>query len=180
MIYTYRECKEKYGSAYQIRKAVEDGKIFFLQKGLYSDKEHVSQLALLMAKYPKAVFTMRNAFYYHGLTDVVPDQYDLATERDAAKIRDPSVVQFFYPADFFEQGVTEMQYQGTRIRIYDKERMLIELVRYRTKIPFDYYKELITSYRKMISDLDIEKLENYAACAPYSDKVTDVLQVEVF
>lgn len=29
----------------------------------------------------------------HGLTDVIPDAYDLATDRDAAKIKDRQVHQ---------------------------------------------------------------------------------------
>jgi len=180
MIYHYAECMEKFGSAYQIRKAVENGELYFLQKGLYSDREHVSELSMIAAQYPKAVFTMRNTFYYYGLTEVKPDQYDLATERNSTKIHNKLVRQFFYPDSFFEQGITKIIYQGTQLRVYNKERMLIELVRYRTKFPYGYYKELISSYRKILPDLDIEKIENYAADAPHSDNVIQILQAEVF
>lgn len=180
MLFSYKECLEKYHSPYQIRKAVESGSLFMIQKGIYSDQKDNSELAVISMKYPNAVFTMRNAFYYHGLTDVIPDVYDLATERDAAKIRDTSVKQFFYPPDFFQQGISEMDYQGTRIRIYNRERMLVELARYKTKIPFDYYKEIISSYRKILPDLDIELIENYAEDAPHSDRVIRIIQTEVF
>lgn len=180
MLFSYKECLEKFGSAYQIRRAVECGELRYICKGVYSDQGYVSELAVLRMKYPNAVITMRNAFYYHGLTDVIPDQYDLATERSAAKIKNDNVVQYFYPVTFFTQGITEMNYQGTEIRIYNKERMLIELLRYQTKLPFDYYKEIITSYRKILTGLDIEKVEEYASEAPNSEKVMGRLQTEVF
>ncbi len=51
-------------------------------------------------------------------------------------------------------GVEEKIINKTTIKIYSKERLLIELIRHRNKIPFDYYKEIISSYRNKIYDLD--------------------------
>lgn len=52
-------------------------------------------------------------------------------------------------------GIEIADYKGYDIRIYNKERMLIELVRYKSKLPFDYYKEIILNYRKLLPRLDI-------------------------
>lgn len=180
MLYTYQECLATYGSAYQIRAAVHRGDLRYLCRGIYADQEHVSELALITLQYPHAVFTMKSAFYYHGLTDVIPTRYDLATDRNAAKIRNDKVVQYFYPSSFFTQGITEMNFQCTLIRIYSKERMLIELLRYRTKMPFDDYKEIVRSYRKILPELDIEAVETYAREAPRSSKILEILQREIF
>jgi len=37
-------------------------------------------------------------------------------------------------------GVEEKTINGTTIKLYSKERLLVELVRHKNKIPFDYYK----------------------------------------
>jgi hypothetical protein len=66
------------------------------------------------------------------------------------------------------------------IRIYDKERMLIELLRFKKKFPFDYYKEIISNYRKLIYDLDIERIQDYAEIFPRSRIISDALEMEVF
>lgn len=100
---------------------------------------------MLVYKYPNAVVTMKSAFSFYGLTDVIPDECDLATTRDAVKIKDTRVKQYFVSDDFFEEGIEIADYKGYDIRIYNKERMLIELVRYKSKLPFDYYKEIYGS-----------------------------------
>lgn len=117
--------------------------------------------------------------FFHGLTDVIPDECDLATKRDAAKIKDKRVKQYFVSDDFFNEGIETTDYKGYDIRIYNKERMLIELVRYKSKLPFDYYKEIILNYRKLLPGLDVQKIQDYALMAPKSNKVLGILQMEV-
>ena len=176
---TRAECLEEYGSDYFIEKKIEEGELFKVGKGIYSEKKYVPEIAMFVYKYPNAVVTMKSAFYFHGLTDVIPDECDLATTRDATKIKDERVKQYFIPEDFFEEGIETADYKGYDIRIYNKERMLIELVRYKSKLPFDYYKEIILNYRKLLPRLDIQKIQDYALMAPKSNKVLEILQMEV-
>ena len=177
---TRLECLEEYGSDYFIEKKIENGELYKLGKGIYSDKKFVPDMAMFGYKYPKAVVTMKSAFFYYGLTDVIPDECNLATTRDAAKIRDERVKQYFVPDCLFGEGIETANYKGYDIRIYSKERMLIELVRYKTKLPFDYYKEIILNYRKLLPELDIQKIQDYALAAPKSSKILEILQLEVF
>lgn len=176
---TRSECLSEYGSDYKIQQMVDAGKIFRVSKALYSEDKYVPELAILAYKYPKAVLTMRNAFYMYGLTDQIPDEYDFATERDAAKIKNQRIKQYFSPEGFFEQGVTTIDYKGYQIRLYSKERMLIELLRYKTKLPFDYYKEILLNYRKIMPQLNIQAIQDYAYEAPKSGRIMEILRIEV-
>lgn len=173
------QCLNTIGSDYIIRKKVLNGELFRVGKSVYSDKADVPELAVLSFKYPKAVVTMHTAFYFHGLTDVIPDIYDLATLRDDSKIKDKSVKQYFVPEELFGQGIEQTDHHGYPVRIYSKERMLIELLRYKTKLPYDYYKEVLLNYRRIIPDLDIRSIEDYAAISPKSGKIMEMLQTEV-
>ena len=92
---TCAECLEEYGSDYFIEKKIEEGEMFKVGRGIYSKKKYVPEIAKFVYKYPNAVVTMKNAFYFHGLTDVIPDECDLATTRDATKIKDERVKQYF-------------------------------------------------------------------------------------
>ena len=143
MLLSYNECIDKYGSDYLLKKEIANGNIFMKEKGVYSTKRNVSDIEVIMNKYPKAVFTDRSAFYYHSLTDVIPDHFYLATRREDSRIRDSRVKQSFLKDEIFEPGIESLQYNNMSIRIYSKERMLVELMRFRTKMPFDYYKEII-------------------------------------
>lgn len=178
-MYKKAECVEKYGSKYNVNKVMEEGRLYRVDRGIYSEKEHVPELCLLSFKYPKAIVTMRNAWFIHGLTDVIPDEYDFATDRDAAKITDKRVKQYFYPKEILINGSIEMDYQGYQIKIYNKERMLVELVRYKSKLPFDYYKEIILNYRRIMPQLDIRLVEECAMASPKKDLIMERLQMEV-
>ena len=180
MVITYSDCLERWKSDYQIKKQIADGKLYQIEKGVYADTPDVSTLALLSSKYPKAVFTMDSAFYYHGLTDVIPDEYHIATDRHSMHLSDKRIRQYYIQSDFFEVVVTTMTRRDATFRIYDRERMLIELLRYKKKLPFDYYKEILGNYRDLVYELDIERIQEYAASFPRHKMISEALDAEVF
>jgi predicted transcriptional regulator of viral defense system len=161
MIYSYEDVISKYKNNYQLDKALKGKKIFRIESGIYSSQEFVNYLLIINKKYPNAVFTFDSAFYYHNLTDVIPQNYFLATNRKASKIMDNKVKQIYVPEDKFDIGITTIMVDGIKIKIYDKEKLLIELVKNSKNIPFDYYKEIINNYRSISDKLDINKLSDY-------------------
>ena len=179
MLLTYPECLAKWQSDYQVKKQISEGKLYRIEKGVYSDIPDVSTLAVISFKYPNAIFTMDSAFYYHGLTDVISDKYHLATDKHAIYISDDRVHQYYVSSDILNVGVTTMERRNATFKIYDKERMLIELLRFKNKLPFDYYKEIIANYRHLIYDLDIERIQAYADSFPRSKMISDALEMEV-
>ena len=173
------DCLNEYGSDYMIQQKVDAGELFKVGKGIYSEDKHVPELAVIAYQYPNAVVTMRNAFYMYGLTDVIPDEYDLSTDRNASKIPGDHIKQYFAPSSFFEQGAETVDYKGYPIRMYNKERMLIELLRYKNKLPFDYYKEVLRGFRQILPQLDMQAIQDYVYEAPKSGKIMEILQTEV-
>ena len=77
-------------------------------------------------------------------------------------------------------GKTCVTIDGMTVNIYDKERLLVELIRNEKKIPFDYYKEIINNYRKIVDELDMYKLEEYISLYKNSNKINDKILREVF
>ena len=102
---------------------------------------------------------MLSAYYYHGLTDHVPDKIHLAVERDGTKIRDANVVEYFVPRGTGGIGVVNAEFNGLDIRIFDRERLLIETMRMRTKMPPDLYHEVIGNFRKNTDTLYPAKMD---------------------
>ena len=154
--------------------------LFQLEKGIYSDFKYVSDLEILAKKYPNAIVTMDSAFYYYGLTDTIPNYSYLATERDAAKIRDSRVKQSFLPKNVLGLGVVTKSHPGFSVKIYSKERMLVELARHKSRLPYDYYKEIIVNYRKKIYELDIQEIQEIVRLFPRANKINQIIQDEVF
>src|SRR3712207_6383730 len=106
------QCLKEYGSDYYIQKKIESGELFRIDKGIYALKKHIPEIAVVSFKYPNAIVTMGSAFYLYGLTDVIPDVIDLATPRNAAKIKDKRVKQYFVSEEFFKEGIDHIDYEG--------------------------------------------------------------------
>lgn len=180
MLYTHKELLEKYKSNYQIEKAIQENKIFKIEKGIYSDKENVHYLEVIKKRYPEAILTGETAYYYHNLTDVIPEKICLATKRNAVRIADDRIKQLFISDNLFNLGKETLNIEGVTINIYDKEKMLIELIKNKSSIPFDYYKEIILSYRRISDELQIWKIEKYLENYSLEERILDILQKEVF
>ena len=123
---------------------------------------------------------MESAFLYHRLTDVVPNTYSLATPARTTAISDRRVKQYFVPEGTLDIGKMEMDVSGAKIVVYDLERMLIELMRYRRKLPYDYYKEVLGNYRSNLDRLYPAKLDDYLVAFPKRDAISRFLDLEVF
>ena len=180
MLYNYNEILKKYGSDYNIKKAICNNFIFKIEKGLYSDKKNVHYLDIIYKKYPYAVITGESAYYYYNLTDVIPSRIILCTDRHSTRINDPKIKQIFASDDLFKVGITTIKYEGSIVNIYDKERLLIELARKKNSIPYDLYKELIMNYRELANSINMRKLQKHLSHFHNADKLFEILQNEVF
>ena len=58
--------------------------------------------------------------------------------------------------------------------------MLIELIRNRKSLGFDYYKEIINNYREIKDSLSTKKIEEYISKFSIEDHLYDVIMKEVF
>lgn len=180
MLYTRKELFERYDSTYKLNKALKSKEIFKIQKGIYSDEEYVNPLAVISKKYPNFIFTMDSAFYYWDLTDVIPDKFCLATKQTSIRIDEEDIKQYFIDDELFEVGKTNLNVENVEINIYNKERMLVELIRKKNQIPFDYYKEIITNFRKIANTLDSFKITEYISYYRKEETLYDRLQSEVY
>ena len=180
MILTYKEWIEKFGNDYQLARAVAEESVYRVESGVYSTERYASELEVIVKKYPNAILTGECAFYYHDLTDVIPEKYQIATKAKAAKLLDARIEQIYVRDDLLQLGAVEKEISGVAVKIYDKERMLIELLRNKKTMPYDLYKEIIGNYRKIIESLQIWRIQEYADIFPKSKMITKALEEEVF
>jgi len=180
VVYNYKEILEKYKNDYTIRKALNSKEIFKIEKGIYSDKEINNPLVIYSKKYPNAVITMDSAFYYYHLTDVIPNKVYLATDRNAHTIKDDKIIQIFVNKEILYQGRIQEKINNNLINIYDRERLLVEIIRKKKQIPYDYYKEIIRNYRDISYELDMYKIEEYLSLYKNNLNLALMLKNEVF
>ena len=181
MMMSFAECCEKYGGRYQTERLIRKGDLHKVAFGLYSDKSDLSEIEVMLARYPNAVVTLQSAYYYYDLSDSIPEAFHLATDRDATKIYDEKVVQHFMPKGTIGIGVVSCKFLNDEIsRIFDKERLLIETARNKTKLPYDLYKEIIESFRRIRDTLYPAKLTDYLELFPKRESILRTIESEVF
>lgn len=163
MIYTTKELLQSGETEYSVRNKISNGLLFMVERGLYSDNSNfVIDEIFISKKYPFAILTGITAFYIYNLTDYVPEHFYLATEQHSFPIKRKDVKQSYQDPAFFKIGLIEMQIDnGGAIRIYDLERILIELIRLKEKYPKELYYEVLNSFRKIKDKIDFYKINQY-------------------
>lgn len=117
--------------------------ICVLSPRIYARRASVTDMEKMQTRYKSAIFTMDSAFYFLGLTDVVPEKWHVATARNSTRIPSEKVHQYFETANYYGIGKSMVDFNGAKLRCYDQERMLLELVKHRKTMPFDFYKEIV-------------------------------------
>ena len=176
----YKTCGERFGSPYQIEKAIADGRLFKMEPGVYSDDGSESEVEVLQWRYPESVITLGTAYYYYDLTDVIPETYDFLTARNARRIRDDRIRQYYIPAEVLKVGMVVRDCNGERIRTYDLERLVIETARMKCSLPSDLYKEVISAFRKRTDEIIPAKIGEYLVRFPKRDRIERIIDEEVF
>lgn len=180
MIYNYKDIKKIYKNNYSINKAINNKKLFKLETNVYSDKELVDPIIVYSKRYPYGIITMDTAFYYYNLTDSIPDKIYIATPSNSRIIKNKQITQIFMDKKILNYGRAIVELDGEKVFMYNKERLLVELIRKKNQIPFDYYKEIISNYRKIIDNLDMSKIEQYVSLFKSELSLFETLQREVF
>ena len=163
MIYTTRELLDSGETEYSIRKRVDEGSLFLIEKGLYDTDSNapIVDEVYISKKYKTAIITGLSAFYLYDLTDNIPDFIYVATEQHSFPIRRKEVKQSYQDESFFLVGLTTKEISNGVIKTYDLERLLIELIRLKEKYPKELYYEVLNSFRKIKEQIDFYKVNNY-------------------
>ena len=160
MIYLHKDLKEKGISTYQIKKMVEEGKLFIV-KDVYSTTKEFNYLEYIAKKHPNAVLTLYTACYCYGLLKKNYTPYIIATKQKDRKILDENIKQIFMTDDLYEIGISNIKFQNMALKAYDLERLLIEVVRNKKNIDYDIYHEIMRNFKRLKKLMNRRKLELY-------------------
>lgn len=160
-MYTFVDLQNRGLSSYQIKKMVNEGKLYKIENGLYSTKKNVNLLEIAATLYSKDIITLNSAFYYYGLTKKEPNMIYIASLQKARKIKRENIRQIFMSDHLLHIGEVKMKYKNVSFNTYCLERLLIELVRNKTSIDSVIYDEVINSYKKITKLLNKKKIDEY-------------------
>lgn len=161
MILLYKNLQEQNLSDYQIKKKLQDKTLYLVAKGVYSTEEKYDPLEVLVKKHPNVILTLETACICYSLIKGEHTKYYVATKQKDRKIKDENVKQIFMTDSLYSVGANVVTYKHYNIRIYDLERLLIEVVRSKTNMEYEKYEQIINSYRKISKLLNKDKIKKY-------------------
>jgi predicted transcriptional regulator of viral defense system len=148
-----------------LAQLVESGALIRLKRGLYAlvkgDKR--SELVDLQKAVPGAVFCLGTALSVHGIGTWEPPEVQLAIRRDSRITvpEFPPVKLFSFSGTRYELGIVEQATEAGAIRVYDREKTICDVVRFRNTLGIDIAMEALREYLKG-RGRDIPRLLEYA------------------
>lgn len=166
----------------QRQQLISDGYIEKIRRGYYQwiDPDDFSETGLITRLFPDAIFCMDTALRYYGYSDRTPGQWHLAVSKDSGKSRFhidyPFVKPYYIEPAVLELGLTQGNMDGHDIRIYDKDRLICDCLRYRNKMDKEIFNKAIQNY---IADPEkcIPKLMAYSGPLRVKKLVKDLIGV---
>ena len=151
----------------QREKLIADGYVEKIRRGSYQwiNPDDFSEVGTVIRLFPDAILCMDTALRYYGYSDRTPGDWHLAVSKDSGKSRFkidyPFVKPYYVEPVVLELGLTTGTMDGHAIRIYDKDRLICDCLRYRNKMDKEIFNKAIQKY---IADPEksIPKLMEYA------------------
>lgn len=151
----------------QREKLIADGYVEKIRRGYYQwiNPNDFSEVGTVIRLFPDAILCMDTALRYYGYSDRTPGDWHLAVSKDSGKSRFkidyPFVKPYYVEPSLLEWGLTTGTMDGHTIRVYDKDRLICDCLRYRNKMDKEIFNKAIQKY---IADPEksIPKLMEYA------------------
>lgn len=160
---------------------VEKGDLIRLKNGYYTIRiSDFSEEELMVKLFPDAVLNLESALYAYGYISKKPFGWRLAVDKNTSKSRFkmdyPKVIPMYAEPETLEIGVTEIDFGGGKMKIFDKERLICDCLKYEDKMEREFFKEGVMAYFKDPKK-DIAKLMQYARERRVVKKVQNVIGV---
>ena len=164
-----------------LKELQKDGTIVKLKHGLYSlsDSSQFNSLKEAQVSIPSGIICLGTALSYYGLSTRDPPEVHIAIPK-SRKVKLPNyqpIRLYYFSGVFYETGIVhEATESGLIIQIYDIEKTICDIVRYRNQIGIDIMKEALREYLKR-KDKNLNKLISYAKILKISSILGQYLEV---
>lgn len=160
-----KDIKESGFSKYVIKKFEEDGVITRIKRGVYrwNNYEDYNEYRDISRVVPNGVLCLVSALSYYNLTTYTPSEYHIALERNM-KVKTPSyppIKIYYFSKKYYSEGITEVDIDGSKLKVYDIEKTICDCFRYRNQIGKDILLESLKEY-SLRKDKNVSKFMKYA------------------
>lgn len=162
---------------YQINKLLEKGAILKLKHGVYKWKNDDENEWLDITRIvPYGVLCLFTACFHYELTTFVSSEYHIAIPKKSKIVLPnyPPIKLYYWDTMGFNLCIIETIIGQTTVKMYDLEKTVCDMMRFRNKVGIDIAKEVLKNYLKR-PDRNIAKLNEYARKLKISSILTQFL-----
>ena len=161
---------------------IDEGILVKESRGIYYyTDEFPDDLQIIQANNTRAIYSYGTALYLWGMSDRTPHVLDISVPQgfNATRLKkDNKNVRLHYiNADKWSIGITEtLSPNGNKVRLYDRERCIIDLIRKKDKIDKQLYLQALREYFKDRNN-DHTQLIRYAKLFHIEQSVRDYMEI---
>lgn len=150
-----------------IENLINQGYVEKMKFGYYQwiDNPIFSEPALINKLFPDAIVCMESALQYYEYTNRTPSTWNLAVDKNSSKsrfrIEYPIVKPYYIPSEQMSIGVDVIEIENVKLRIFNRERTIIDCLRRENKMDAEVFNKAIQSYIKDPKK-NIPRLMDYA------------------
>lgn len=168
-------------SSRQIKKLMEEGIITKIKHGFYELTDYIPREEVIIARlFPESIIFLESALFYYGYTDRIPSSWQIAVNKNSSKLQYnidyPLIKPYYLEPKFIEIGIDTIEIEGVKIRIYDRDRTICDVLRYETKLEVEVFTNAIKNYIKDPKK-NVRNLFEYAEIFNIKNKVQTYIGV---
>lgn len=161
-------------------KYVKEKSLRQVSHGIYASQDTwTDEMYILHLRCQDAVFSHDTALFLHDLTDREPFWFSLTVKRgyNTSRLKADGVKVYTVKEDLTSLGKSTLKTPfGRDVPVYDMERTICDLVRYRNNVEIQTLQEALKTYAKR-KDKDLRKLLNYAKAFHIESIVRQYMEV---
>ena len=161
---------------------VEEGYLIRVKSGYYTTKYFECSEDQWIYKLfgEDGILTMESALYVYGYLKDRPYKWSIAINKNTSKSRFnidyPIVEPYYTEPEVMGLGITETDFANGKMKIYTKERLICDFLKYQEKVDREDFKKGVWAYI-MDEDKDVAKLMEYAKERKVLKKVQSMIGV---
>lgn len=176
------EAKEKSRSTYyKLLESAREGNLVCIRRGVYATMDQLADTMIdLDVVVPDGILCLFSAWNIHGLTTTLPQAYHVAIKR-GRKIQLPQYppIELHFIIDpLLELGVEWRIVSGYHVKVYNVERSVCDVVKYRNRVGIDVCAEVVNSYLAR-SNRNLTLLMDYASKLRVTKTLEKYLEIKL-
>ena len=161
---------------------IDEGVLVKESRGIYYYADELpDDLQIIQKNNPRVIYSYGTALYLWNMSDRIPHVWDVSVPQgfNATRLKkDKQNIRLHYiNADKWSVGITEtLSPDGNKVRLYDKERCIIDLIKRKDKMDKQIYLHALREYFTDNNN-DLAQLIRYAKIFHIERPVRDYMDI---